>query len=115
MKNTATYTNSCVGGSGGLRVCYPEANNLQKKMLRVHERVYAAGATEASGAVHLWKAQANDTYWHGRFGGIYMSHVRSAIYHHLIKAENAADRNLHSTTSWQRHNSSISIVTPRKN
>ncbi len=84
-------------------VRYPEANNQHKKMLRVHERVYAAGATEASGAVHLWKAQANDTYWHGLFGGIYMTHVRSAIYHHLIKAENAADRILHSTTSWQRH------------
>ena len=84
-------------------VRYPEANNQHKKMLRVHERVYAAGATEASGAVHLWKAQANDTYWHGLFGGIYMTHVRSAIYHHLITAENAADRILHSTTSWQRH------------
>jgi alpha-amylase len=84
-------------------VRYPEANNQHKKMLRVHERVYAAGATEASGAVHLWKAQANDTYWHGLFGGIYMTHVRSAIYHHLIKAENAADRMLYSTTSWQRY------------
>ncbi len=59
-------------------------------MLRVHDQVYAAGATEESGCVDLWKAQANDTYWHGLFGGIYMAHVRSAIYHHLIKAENAA-------------------------
>jgi alpha-amylase len=83
-------------------VRYPEVNNQHKKMLRVHERVYAAGATEASGVVHLWKAQANDTYWHGLFGGIYMTHVRSAIYHHLIKAENAADRILHGTASWQR-------------
>jgi alpha-amylase len=84
-------------------VRYPEGNNQHKKMLRVHERVYVAGATEASGIVHLWKAQANDTYWHGLFGGIYMTHVRSAIYHHLIKAENAADRVLYSTTPWQRY------------
>lgn len=84
-------------------VRYPEANNQHKKMLRVHDRVYAAGATEASGAVHLWKAQANDTYWHGLFGGIYMAHVRSAIYHHLIKAENAADRLLHGTPFWQQY------------
>lgn len=84
-------------------VRYPEVNNQHKKMLRVHERVYAAGAKEASGIVHLWKAQANDTYWHGLFGGIYMTHVRSAIYHHLIKAENAADRILHGTTPWQRY------------
>ena len=73
-------------------VRYPEINNQHKKMLRVHENVYSAGATEETGLVQLWKAQANDTYWHGLFGGIYMGHVRSAIYHHLIKAENAADR-----------------------
>ncbi|MGH2481012.1 MAG: alpha-amylase/4-alpha-glucanotransferase domain-containing protein, partial [Ktedonobacteraceae bacterium] len=73
-------------------VRYPEVNNQHKKMLRVHDAVYAAGGREEHGLSHLWKAQANDTYWHGLFGGIYMGHVRSAIYHHLIKAENAAHR-----------------------
>ena len=82
---------------------YDEANNQHKKMLRVHERVYNAGATEESGFTHLLKAQANDTYWHGLFGGIYMAHVRSAIYHHLIKAENAADAILHAGTPWQSY------------
>jgi alpha-amylase len=80
---------------------YDEINNQHKKMLRVHERVYNAGATEESGLTQLLKAQANDTYWHGLFGGIYMAHVRSAIYHHLIKAENAADALLHGGNSWQ--------------
>jgi 4-alpha-glucanotransferase len=84
-------------------VRYPEVNNQHKKMLRVHENVYAAGATEETGIVQLWKAQANDTYWHGLFGGIYMGHVRSAIYHHLIKAENAADRTRLGTDHWQRY------------
>ncbi len=84
-------------------VRYPEINNQHKKMLRVHENVYRAGATEESGLVQLWKAQANDTYWHGLFGGIYMGHVRSAIYHHLIKAENAADRLQFGTEHWQRY------------
>jgi alpha-amylase len=32
-----------------------------------------------------------------------MAHVRSAIYHHLIAAENAADRILHTTPSWQQY------------
>ncbi len=82
---------------------YPEINTQHKKMLRVHDQVYAAGATEESGCVDLWKAQANDTYWHGLFGGIYMAHVRSAIYHHLIKAENAAARLLQKQTPWQRY------------
>jgi 4-alpha-glucanotransferase len=83
-------------------VRYPEANNQHKKMLRVHDAVYAAGATQETGVVQLWKAQANDTYWHGLFGGVYMSHVRSAIYHHLIKAENAADQALFGDGHWQR-------------
>jgi hypothetical protein len=84
-------------------VRYPEVNNQHKKMLRVHDAVYAAGASEETGLVQLWKAQANDTYWHGLFGGIYMGHVRSAIYHHLIKAENAADRVRFGTSHWQRY------------
>src|SRR5215472_15923201 len=84
-------------------VRYPEANNQHKKMLRVHDAVYAAGATPEMGLVQLWKAQANDTYWHGLFGGIYMGHVRSAIYHHLIKAEIAADRIRFGTRPWQRY------------
>jgi len=84
-------------------VRYPEVNNQHKKMLRVHDAVYAAGASEEHGLGHLWKAQANDTYWHGLFGGIYMSHVRSAIYHHLIKAENAAQRATQGTGHWQSY------------
>ena len=84
-------------------VRYPEANNQHKKMLRVHDAVYAAGATKETGVVQLWKAQANDTYWHGLFGGVYMSHIRSAIYHHLIKAENAADRVRFGDGQWQRY------------
>lgn len=82
---------------------YPEINTQHKKMLRVHDLVYAAGTTSESGCVDLWKAQANDTYWHGLFGGIYMAHVRSAIYHHLIKAENAAAHLLQQQTTWQHY------------
>ncbi|HTI14850.1 MAG TPA: alpha-amylase/4-alpha-glucanotransferase domain-containing protein [Dictyobacter sp.] len=84
-------------------VRYPEVNNQHKKMLRVHDLVYRAGATDEVGLTHLLKAQANDTYWHGLFGGIYMGHVRSAIYHHLIKAEHAAALQLHDTETWQHY------------
>lgn len=84
-------------------VRYSEINNQHKKMLRIHDRVYQAGGQKEHGLLHLLKAQANDTYWHGLFGGIYMAHVRSAIYHHLIKAENAADRALHGSGHWQHY------------
>lgn len=83
-------------------VRYSEINTQHKKMLRVHENVYKAGANIEAGAVQLWKAQANDTYWHGLFGGIYMGHVRSAIYHHLIKAETAADLKQRGPSHWQQ-------------
>jgi hypothetical protein len=82
---------------------YPEINNQHKKMLRVHDLVYAAGANDEAGLTHLLKSQANDTYWHGLFGGIYMVHVRSAIYHHLIKAENAAASISHKEQTWQQY------------
>src|SRR5579859_2672168 len=84
-------------------VRYHEVNNQHKKMLRVHEQAYAAGVSEETGLNHLWKAQANDTYWHGLFGGIYMTHVRSAIYHHLIKAENAVSRLQYGADHWQSY------------
>ena len=82
-------------------VRYSEVNNQHKKMLRVHDAVYKAGASKEAGIVDLWKAQANDTYWHGLFGGVYTAHMRSAIYHHLIKAENAADALNMGTEPWQ--------------
>ena len=83
-------------------VRYSETNNQHKKMLRVHNAVYKAGATQKAGIVDLWKGQANDTYWHGLFGGIYTAHMRSAIYHHHIKAENAADAINMGSAPWQR-------------
>lgn len=84
-------------------VRYSEVNNQHKKMLRVHDAVYEAGASAEHGLTQLWKAQSNDTYWHGLFGGVYMGHVRSAIYHHLIKAENAAHRAIHGEEHWQTY------------
>lgn len=84
-------------------VRYPEINNQHKKMLRVHDTIYSSDVNNEAGLVHLWKAQANDTYWHGLFGGIYMAHVRCAIYHHLIKAENIADLIRQEEHHWQHY------------
>ena len=48
---------------------------------------------------HLHRGQSNDCYWHGLFGGIYISHMRLATYEHLIAAEDAADRALGTMTT----------------
>ena len=65
---------------------YPEVNAMHKKMLRVSERVEAAGAP-AEAVTHLLRAQANDAYWHGVFGGVYLPHLRSSVWTNLLAAE----------------------------
>jgi 4-alpha-glucanotransferase len=80
---------------------YPEANLLHKKMLRVSARIAAAlmchdiqKATEelAEARDLLLRAQCNDAYWHGIFGGIYAPHLRTDPWRNLIRAELIADR-----------------------
>ena len=75
------------------QVKYREINDLHKQMLRASGKVAAMpdGPAKAAAADHLHRGQSNDCYWHGLFGGIYISHMRLATYEHLIAAEDAAD------------------------
>lgn len=66
---------------------YPESSSAYRKMLRVSSRVRAAGG---AGLDSLLKAQCNCGYWHGVFGGVYLPHIRKAIYSNLLAAESAA-------------------------
>jgi 4-alpha-glucanotransferase len=70
---------------------YPEVNAMHKKMLRVSGRVEAAGSPPEA-VTHLLRAQANDAYWHGVFGGVYLPHLRSAVWRNLLAAERAASQ-----------------------
>ena len=76
---------------------YEEANQLHKRMLRVSRRVRDAEEKGAGpeGREHLFRAQCNDVYWHGIFGGLYLNHLREAAYTNLLRAEEASDRILH--------------------
>ena len=75
------------------QVRYREINDLHKQMLRTSAKVDAmvAGPDRALALDHLYRGQSNDCYWHGLFGGIYISHMRLATYEHLIAAEDLAD------------------------
>jgi len=42
----------------------------------------------------LLRAQCNDAYWHGIFGGIYAPHLRTDPWRNLIRAEAIADRQI---------------------
>ena len=79
---------------------YPESNLLHKKMLRVSERHRALASKRMSeeksakhelARKHLLRAQCNDAYWHGVFGGIYAPHLRTELWRELIRAETLLD------------------------
>ncbi|HWU83395.1 MAG TPA: alpha-amylase/4-alpha-glucanotransferase domain-containing protein, partial [Methylophilaceae bacterium] len=40
----------------------------------------------------LYEAQANDAYWHGLFGGLYLPHLRRAVYRAIIRLEALLDK-----------------------
>ncbi len=75
------------------QVRYREINDMHKQMLRTSEAVDAMteGDERTRALDHLYQGQSNDTYWHGLFGGIYISHMRLATYEHLIAAEDLAE------------------------
>jgi hypothetical protein len=65
---------------------YPESNRMHKKMMRLSRAVREAGdPPEARQA--LGRAQCNDAYWHGVFGGLYLPHLRAALWEQLARAE----------------------------
>ncbi|RLF87029.1 4-alpha-glucanotransferase, partial [Thermococci archaeon] len=61
---------------------YPESNYMHKRMLMVSKLVRDIPEARR----YLFKAQCNDAYWHGLFGGIYLPHLRRAVWSNLIKA-----------------------------
>jgi alpha-amylase len=78
---------------------YDESNQLHKRMLWVSERVAEARRMRPvrgrAACDFLYRAQCNDVYWHGVFGGLYLNHLREAAYANLLRAEAASDAVLH--------------------
>jgi hypothetical protein len=72
-------------------VKYPESNRMHKKMLALsglsRDRGDPPGVRRAIG-----RAQCNDAYWHGVFGGLYLPHLRAAVWRNLAQAEAALRR-----------------------
>jgi alpha-amylase len=70
---------------------FPESNWMHKRMLDVSQRYaalpFAQRAPEMQEMLH--RAQANDAYWHGLFGGLYLPHLRRAIWNNLLALEAA--------------------------
>ncbi|NLC11000.1 MAG: DUF1926 domain-containing protein [Firmicutes bacterium] len=71
---------------------YPESNRMHKKMLAVRSIIQQMpeGKNKDDAMWELWQGQCNCAYWHGVFGGLYLNFLRSAVYSHLLKAEQIA-------------------------
>ena len=69
---------------------YEESLLMERRALLLHDEIEQAAAVGADetrvveARDHLWRAQCNCAYWHGVFGGLYLPHLRHAIYRHLI-------------------------------
>nr|WP_126850753.1 alpha-amylase/4-alpha-glucanotransferase domain-containing protein [Candidatus Cryosericum terrychapinii] len=63
---------------------YPEANRMHKRMLFVGSEL---GNADGEARTHYLRSQCNCAYWHGIFGGLYLPHLREAIYRELLTAE----------------------------
>jgi alpha-amylase len=77
---------------------YPESDEMYARMLGLSRRLESAEADSNADPDYvdaarqeLYRSQCNCPYWHGSFGGLYLPHLRGAIYRHLIAAHNALD------------------------
>ena len=97
-----------VGGGfwRNFRVKYPEANEMYSRMMMVSRRLQDAIDEGATGLLveqaktQLYRAQCNCSYWHGAFGGIYLPHLRNAVYRSLIAADTLLDRAANRPEAW---------------
>lgn len=67
-------------------VRYPESNRAHKKMMALSALCRRRG-DPASARHAIGRAQCNDAYWHGVFGGLYLPFLRGAIWANLARAE----------------------------
>ncbi|WP_442512232.1 alpha-amylase/4-alpha-glucanotransferase domain-containing protein [Novipirellula sp. SH528] len=77
---------------------YEETNEMYARMMHVSRQLaeFEATGNHASEIAQirddLYRGQCNCPYWHGAFGGIYLPHLRNAIFQHLIAADNELER-----------------------
>jgi alpha-amylase len=78
---------------------YPEANRIHKRMLALSALCRERG-DPPDVRRSIARAQCNDAYWHGVFGGLYMKHLREGVRGALLDAERVLRRG--EPLSWTR-------------
>jgi len=93
------------------KIKYPEADEMYARMMSVSRRLQETQEMASVGEhVHselveqarleLYRGQCNCAYWHGAFGGIYLPHLRNAVYARLISADNLLDQAVNRPEAW---------------
>jgi alpha-amylase/alpha-mannosidase (GH57 family) len=88
------------------KVKYPEADEMYCRMMMVSRRLQdaiddgATGKLVEAARTELYRAQCNCSHWHGAFGGIYLPHLRNAVYCALIAADGILDRAARRPETW---------------
>lgn len=70
---------------------YPEANWMHKRMQGLSARLNELPQVPQALTDDLYRAQANDAYWHGLFGGLYLPHLRRAVWNNIVALEGKLD------------------------
>ncbi|NNF06104.1 MAG: DUF1926 domain-containing protein, partial [Candidatus Eisenbacteria bacterium] len=80
---------------------YPESDHINKRMLMLRRecKSYNNGQTEEAKDL-LLAAQCNCAYWHGVFGGLYLPHLRDALYERILRAEKSLDALRYENGDW---------------
>lgn len=100
--------------SGGFwrnfRVKYPESNEMYARALEISSKIAQFDdADELSGEDRerledarrcLYRAQCNCSFWHGAFGGLYLPHLRNAVYASLIEADGLLEEITRDAERW---------------
>lgn len=85
---------------------YAETNEMYARMMMVSSRLNELRMEGQRGDLidaaqrELYRGQCNCAYWHGAFGGVYLPHLRNAVYGHLIAADNLLDQVVGKGQDW---------------
>lgn len=108
-KNLIKYINVMAGGFWkNFFIKYPESNQMHKKLIHTSRRAECIGIEYNKSnnkekkqiLKSLYKAGCNCAYWHGLFGGLYLHHIRNAVYKNLIEANRDLNNLLHNEQKW---------------
>lgn len=88
---------------------YPESNEMYCRVWEVSNRLReleesVVGESQPELLIeareHLYRGECNCPYWHGAFGGLYLPHLRNAIYSNLIAADTALEKLERHSEKW---------------